>query len=150
MNHSDIIIGACIILGQFIAVLPDMATLTHPNQLPSSRSDIDGSWCWRYPDGVYSEPNFNHLRQEVVSKIPKQWKEVGYNLGLKHEELEGIENEKDTDKDRFTEVLVLWKKQGGYEGVYDYKWITLLDVLKKIGEYRLEDELRKRLTPQGQ
>ena len=110
---------------------------------------MDGSWCQRYPDGVYSEPHFNHLRQAVASKIPEQWKDVGYHLGLKHVEVEGIGKEKDTDTERFTQVLVLWEKQGGYEDVCDYKWIKLLEILKGIREYRLEGELRKRLTPKA-
>ena len=113
---------------------------------PSGSNGIEGSWCQYYPDGVYNEPRINHLRQEVASEIPKQWEEIGYSLGLKHEELERIENEKDTDKKRFTEVFALWKKQGGYDGVLDYKWIKLLEALNKIREFRLADELRKRLT----
>lgn len=115
----------------------------------SGSNSIEGSWCKKYKDNVYSEPDLNDLRHEVGNRIPEQWKDVGYHLGLKHEELEGIEKDKDTDKERFTQIFVLWRKQGGYEGVCDYKWITLLDVLKKIREHRLEDELRKRLTPKA-
>ena len=138
------------LFGWFIAVLQDMSALTLPNELPGSKgASIEGSWCQYYPDGVYSEPSLNHLRQEVASEIPKKWEDIGYNLGLQHEELERIEGEKDTDKKRFAEVFVLWKKQGGYEGVCDYKWIKLLEALKKIREYRLADELRKRLTPKA-
>ena len=115
----------------------------------SGSNSIEGSWCKKYKDGVYSEPDLNDLRYDVASKISEKWKEVGYCLELKYEELEGIEKEKDTDKERFTQVFVLWRKQGGYEGVCDYKWIQLLNVLKKIKEFRLANELRKRLTPKA-
>lgn len=113
---------------------------------PSGSNGIEGSWHQYYPDGVYSEPSFNHLRQEVASKIPQEWKEIGYGLRLNYEDLEGIEKEKNTDKEKFTKVFVLWRKQGGYEGICDYKWIKLLEALNKIKEFRLADELRKRLT----
>lgn len=126
-----------------------MPALTHPTEFPGSRSDIDGSWCRRYPDGVHSEPELNDLRYEVANRIPGQWKDVGYHLGLKHEELECIEKETDGDKKRFTQMFVLWRKQGGFKGVCDYKWIKLLEILIKVREFRLEDELRKRLSPKA-
>ena len=83
----------------------------------------------------------------MASEIPKQWKEIGYSLGLKYEELEEIENEKETNKERFTRIFVLWKKQGGYEGVRGYKWIGLLEALKSIKEYQLAAKLEQWLTP---
>ena len=134
-----------------VTVLHDMNVSAFRTESSGStnRRGIEGSWCEDYSDGIYSEPSLNDFRHEVATKIPEQWKEVGYWLGLKHEELEGIKKEKDTDKERFTEVFVLWRKQGGFGGVSDYKWIKLLEVLKKIKEYRLENELRQRLTPKA-
>ena len=117
-----------------------------PALLAGSTNDMEGSLSKNYPDGLHSEPSFRDFHCEVATKIPDQWKEIGYALGF-NEELEEIENKIDKDKEKLLKVFRLWSKQGGYGGVRDYKWIGLLDALKSIKEYRLAQELLQRLTP---
>lgn len=110
-------------------------------------NDMIGSWCEEYPDGEHSEPRLNHLRREIAVKIPDQWKDVGYELHLDHEDLKSIEGKYQDSKEKFTEVFELWRNQGGCHGhVREYKWKCILEVLNRLKQCRLEKEIRARLT----
>ena len=94
------------------------------------------------PAGLDSEPELRKLMNEVAAKIPGKWRDVGLQLGVDHEVLEGIAtiNLGDTNL-CYSNVFTRWKTQNS--AIHPYTWSTIVQALKApaVGEERLADKI---------
>ena len=90
------------------------------------------------------EPELVDLMNEVAAHIPSKWREVGIQLHLNPDHLDGIAVSVSSPHDRFCSVFTLWKKQM----TPPYKWSTVIQALKApaVNEIRLAEELKNRAT----
>ena len=90
-----------------------------------------------------SEPKLPDLMNEVAAVIPSKWKDVGLQLGLEHGVLGGIRGEA---SHCYMDVFTRWKSQRST--THPYTWLTIVQVLqtRAVGEERLADEIRNKLT----
>ena len=98
----------------------------------------------KYPAGLDSEPKVQHLVNEIAAKIPNKWKDVGLQLGLDHDVLEGI-GPGDANH-CYMKVFKQWKSQNSAE--HPYLWSTIVQALQTqaVGEKRLAVEIENKLT----
>ena len=89
------------------------------------------------------EPELVELMNEVAAHIPSKWREVGIQLHLNPDHLDGIAVSVSSTHDRFCSVFTLWKKQM----TSPYKWSTIIHALKApaVNEIRLAEELKNKL-----
>lgn len=92
---------------------------------------------------VEDEPVLLELMNEVAARIPSKWRDVGIQLHLNPDHLDGIAVSVSSSHDRFCSVFTLWKKQL----LPPYKWSTVLQALKSpsVNESRLAEELKNKL-----
>lgn len=84
---------------------------------------------------------------EVAAKIPGKWRDVGLQLGLDHEALDGIAAISPGDVNHcYSNVFTRWKNQNLHE--YPYAWSTVVQALKTqaVKEDRLADKIKKKVT----
>ena len=81
---------------------------------------------------------------EIAAKIPNRWKDVGLQLGLDHDVLEGI-GPGDASH-CYMQVFKQWKSQNSAE--HPYLWSTIVQALQTqaVGEKRLAVEIENKLT----
>ena len=81
---------------------------------------------------------------EIAAKIPTKWKDVGLQLGLDHNVLEGIGP---ADANHcYMKVFTQWRSQNSAE--HPYLWSTIVQALQTqaVGEKRLAVEIENKLT----
>ena len=90
------------------------------------------------------EPELVELMNEVAARIPSKWREVGIQLHLSTDHLDGIAVSVSSPHNRFCSVFTLWKKQM----TLPYKWSTVIQALKApaVNEIRLAEELANKVT----
>ena len=101
----------------------------------------------RYPDGLESTPELQDLMNEVAAKIPSKWRDMGQQLGVDQGVLDGIAAISPGDMNRcHSNVFTRWKNQNST--TYPYTWSTIVQALKSpaVGEKRLADEIKNKLT----
>ena len=98
----------------------------------------------KYPAGLDSEPELADLMNEVAAAIPVRWRDIGLQLGLKKSVLDGL-GQVDTNH-YYSNVFELWRNQNSAQ--YPYTWQTLLHTLNTpaVGERKLENDIRNKLT----
>lgn len=79
---------------------------------------------------------------EVAAHLPSKWRDVGIQLHLNPDHLDGIAVSASTPLDRFCSVFTLWKKQM----TAPYKWSTVIQALEApaVSETRLAEELKNK------
>ena len=84
---------------------------------------------------------------EVAAEIPGKWKDVGLQLGVDHDVLEGIATISQGDTNLYyCNVFTRWKNQTST--THPYTWSTLVQALKApaVGEERLADKIKSELS----
>jgi len=79
---------------------------------------------------------------EVAAKIPGKWRDVGLQLGVDHDVLEGIATNSQGDTNHcHSKVFTRWKNQNS--AMHPYTWSTIVQALKApaVGEERLADKI---------
>ena len=94
-----------------------------------------------------SEPELPDLMNEVASKIPSKWRDIGLQLGLDLSVLEEIASSGDTNL-CYINVFSRWKNQNST--THPYTWSTIVQALQApaVGEERLADKIKNKLTGQ--
>ena len=112
----------------------------HESNFMCSYTTLIGPQSYKMED----EPRLVDLLNEVAARIPSKWREVGIQLHLNPDHLDGIEVSVSSPHDRFCSVFTLWKKQM----TAPYKWATVIHALKAaaVNEIRLAEELKNRVT----
>ena len=80
---------------------------------------------------------------EVAAEIPGKWRDIGLQLGLDHEVLNGIATTSPGDTNHcYSDVFTRWKNQN--LSSYPYTWLTVVQALqsKAVGEKKLADKIR--------
>ena len=97
----------------------------------------------KYPAGLDSEPELADLMNEVAAEIPSGWADVGVQVGLDQEVLQGIKGD---NNHCYRNVFRLWKNQNST--TYPYIWSTIVHALKtqSVGMHKLADEIVNKLT----
>ena len=101
----------------------------------------------KYPAGLDSEPELSDLMMEVAAEIPGKWRDVGLQLGVDQEVLEGIGTISPGDINRcYTNIFTRWKHQNSI--THPYTWSTLVWALQSrtVGEERLADKIKSELS----
>ena len=101
----------------------------------------------KYPNGLDSQPELADLMNEVAAKIPGKWRDVGLQLGIDQEGLDGIGTISPGDVNHcYSNAFTRWKNQKSQK--YPYTWSTVVQALKTpaVGEDRLADEIKNKLT----
>ena len=71
---------------------------------------------------------------------------IGIQLGLKHEEVEQIEQDHTENQRQFGELFNHWEQQGGTGDVVPYKWKSILDILEfRLPLRNLAKDIRRKL-----
>ena len=84
---------------------------------------------------------------EVAAKIPSKWRDMGLQLGVDQDVLEGIASISPGDINRcYSNVFTRWKNQNST--TYPYTWSTIVRALESatVGKKRLADEIKNKLT----
>ena len=92
-----------------------------------------------------SEPELSDLMNEVAAHIPSRWKDVGIQMGLNSDQLDGIAVAAPSSPLQcFSSVFTIWKKRM----TAPYKWSTVIRTLQApaVAELKLADELEKKLA----
>ena len=96
-----------------------------------------------------SQPELSDLMNDVASKIPSKWRDIGPWLGLDQGVLQGIASISlgDTNLCYFN-VFSRWKTQNST--THPYTWSTIVQALQTpaVGEERLADKIKNKLTGQ--
>ena len=93
---------------------------------------------------VWPSPELDDLMNDVVSKIPAQWRAVGIQLGVPSCTLDSIQHQNagkpQACYESFETVLSTWK-QNQYK---PYTWTTIIDALEtpSVGQVALAEVLR--------
>ena len=98
----------------------------------------------KYPAGLDSQPELSDLMNEVAAEIPSKWRDVGLQLGL-----EGIATISPGDTNHcYSNVFTWWKNQNST--AHPYTWSTIVQALQTpaVGEERLADKIKIKLTGQ--
>jgi hypothetical protein len=104
--------------------------------------------CGDYPDGVYSSPDPRDLLHEIAPNVGKRWFELGIQLGLKHQQMQEIEQDHKENRRQIAEVFNCWEQQGGTDRVSPYKWKCILDILElRLDLRNLAKNIRGKLNP---
>ena len=85
---------------------------------------------------------------EVAAKIPGKWRDLGLQLGIEQDVLDGIASISPGDINHcYSNVFTQWKNQNSTQ--YPYTWSTIVQALKSpaVGEERLADKIKNKLTP---
>ena len=101
----------------------------------------------KYPAGLDSEPELSDLMNEVATKIPGKWRDVGLQLGLDQGVLEGIALISPENTNHcYANVFIRWKNQNST--THPYTWSTVVQALKTpaVGERRLADKIMSELS----
>ena len=101
----------------------------------------------KYPAGLDSEPELSDIMMEVAAKIPGKWRDVGLQLGVDHDVLEGIATISQGDTNLcYSNVFTRWKHQNSI--THPYTWSTLVQALKTpaVGEERLANKIKSELS----
>ena len=101
----------------------------------------------KYQAGLDSQPELSDLVNEIATKIPSKWKDVGLQLGLDIGELEGIALISPGDTNHcYSHVFTRWKNQNSK--TRPYKWSTILWALETqaVGQLSLASTIRSKLT----
>ena len=102
---------------------------------------------YKYNSNLESEPDLSDLMNKIAAKIPSKWKDIGLQLGVNQEVLDGIATISLGDLNNcYSNVFTRWKNQNSQ--THRYTWSTLVQALKKpaVGEDRLADEIKNELT----
>jgi len=95
---------------------------------------------------LHSAPELGDLMNEIATKIPERWREVGIGLGLVDSDIKRIESDVPTHKSYicYMEVFGMWKNQI----TKPYTWETILRTLqtKLVNAHSLAIALESRLT----
>ena len=86
---------------------------------------------------------------EVATEIPSKWRDMGLQLGVDQDVLEGIASISPGDINRcYSNVFTRWKNQNST--TCPYTWLTIVQALESqtVGEKRLADKIKEKLTPQ--
>ena len=108
-----------------------------------SYTDLHG----KYPAGLDSEPELPDLMNEVAAKIPGKWRDVGQQLGVDHDVLDGIATISLGDTNLcYSNVFTRWKNQNST--THPYTWSTIVHTLQTpaVGEGRLADKIKNKLS----
>ena len=100
----------------------------------------------KHPDGLESAPELQDLMNVVAAKIPSKWRDMGVQLGVDQDVLEGIASISPGDINRcYSNVFTRWKNQNST--MYPYTWSTIVQALETqaVGEKRLADEIKNKL-----
>ena len=103
----------------------------------------------KYPAGLDSEPELSDLMKEVAAQIPGKWRDVGLQLGSDQGLLEGIASISPGDTNHcYCNVFTWWKNQNST--THPYTWSTVVQALQTpaVGEQRLADKIKIKLTGQ--
>ena len=96
----------------------------------------------KYSDGLESAPELQDLMNKVAAKIPSKWRDMGLQLGVDQDVLEGIASISPGDINRcYSNVFTRWKNQNST--THPYTWSTIVQALKApaVGEERLADKI---------
>ena len=91
--------------------------------------------------GLSYEPSEKDLMNEVASKIPTHWRQVGCELGLTAEQLNCIDQQRrGIQMNCFSDVFEWWKNQQ----TQPYTWATIIRALRapQVNQPRLADTLQ--------
>ena len=86
---------------------------------------------------------------EVATEIPSKWRDMGLQLGVNQDVLEGIASISQGDFNRcYSNVFTQWKNQNST--TYPYTWSTIVQALESraVGEKRLADKIKEKLCLQ--
>ena len=84
---------------------------------------------------------------EVAAEIPGKWRDIGLQLGLDHEVLNGIATTIPGDTNHcYSDVFTRWKSQNSSS--YPYTWLTIVQAIqsKAVGEKKLADKIINELS----
>ena len=101
----------------------------------------------KYPLGLDSQPKLLDLMNEVATKIPGKWRDMGLQLGVDHGVLEGIATINPGDTHLcYTNVFSRWKNQNST--AHPHTWSTIVQALNSpvVGESRLADKIMSELS----
>ena len=90
------------------------------------------------------EPRLAELMNKVAARLPSKWRDVGIQLNLNPDHLDGIAvSASSSNLDKFCSVFSLWKKQM----TAPYRWSTVIHALEApaVNETRLAAELKNSL-----
>ena len=94
---------------------------------------------------VGNEPEISDLMNEVAAEIPQKWRDVGLQLGLDQNELDGIAIESPGDTNHwYSKVFTRWKNKNS--AAHPYTWSTVVHVLQTpaVQEERLANMIKTR------
>ena len=94
-----------------------------------------------------SEPKLADLMNEVAAKIPSKWRDIGLQLGVDQDVLEGIAHIGQGDTNLcYINVFTRWKNHN--LRTHPYTWLTVVQALQtaSVGKERLADEIANKLT----
>ena len=100
----------------------------------------------KYPSGLGSQPELSDLMNEIAAKIPSRWMDVGLQLGLDQDALEGIALISPGDTNHcYSNVFTRWKNQNST--THPYTWFRILQALKTpaVGQGKLASAIKKKL-----
>ena len=103
----------------------------------------------KYPAGLDSEPELSDLMNEVTAAIPGKWRDIGLHLGLNCPVLAEIASISPGDDIQcYSNVFTRWKNQNST--AHPYTWSTIVQALQSpaVGEERLADKIKIKLTGQ--
>ena len=95
-----------------------------------------------------TEPQLRELDNEIVSKIPAKWREVGIQLGLPASKLDQISIEENNQcQSCFRKVFREWQSQNCHRS-----WSIILLALRThaVGELAFAKKLEERLLNKGE
>jgi len=101
----------------------------------------------KYLAGLDSKPELRDLMNEVAAKIPSRWRSMGIQLGVDTPILDAIASISQGEPNKcFELVFTHWEKQKKER--YPYTWLTIVETLQlaAVGENRLAEEIRTKLT----
>ena len=88
---------------------------------------------------------------KVAAKIPWKWQDVGLQLGMKKDVLDGIAltNQRNINH-CYSDVFTRWMNRNS--ATHPYTWSTVVKALETpaVGEERLADNIKDELTGQPQ
>ena len=100
-----------------------------------------------YPAGLNSEPELPDLMNKIAGVIPSKWRNIGLQLGVDKDVLEGIASRRLEDYSLcYSDVFSRWKSNNS--ATHPYIWATVVQVLQApaVDEQGLAKKIKDELT----
>ena len=107
-------------------------------------NDIENKWLKKVAPPPPSTPNSPSIYQ-LVDELKVEcyrWYEIGLHLQVPQWKLAIIEKDEKTCSEQLIKALEYWQKNGNLEAGNPFSWKTVVEVLRKIENNNLAEELK--------